>query len=164
MSYERYENEYGKFTPVSNALESEVWTQSDINQMCFQISLHIAPVKCVHTKMIPMNRLNHAILLLQCTFHSIPIVLFLLAIVLSVLLRYTDSDYPFGILKHFLFLSKVMKCISIAMYRDPCLCSIYLRRGEVVVRFVTNFWLSLSNLRNEQTPGGYKKSLKIPKG
>jgi hypothetical protein len=28
-------------------------------------------------------------------------VLFLLAIVLSVLLRYTDSDYPFGILKLF---------------------------------------------------------------
>jgi hypothetical protein len=27
-----------------------------------------------------------------------PFVLFLLAIVLSVLLRYTDSDYPFGIL------------------------------------------------------------------
>jgi hypothetical protein len=28
-----------------------------------------------------------------------PFVLFLLAIVLSVLLRYTDSDYPFGIFK-----------------------------------------------------------------
>jgi len=27
---------------------------------------------------------------------------FLLAIVLSVLLRYTDSDYPFGIFKHFI--------------------------------------------------------------
>ena len=31
-----------------------------------------------------------------------PFVLFLLAIVLSVLLRYTDSDCPFGIFKHFL--------------------------------------------------------------
>jgi len=31
-----------------------------------------------------------------------PFVLFLLAIVLSVLLRYTDSDYPFGIFKPFL--------------------------------------------------------------
>ena len=31
-----------------------------------------------------------------------PFVLFLLAIVLSVLLRYTDSDYPFGIVKLFL--------------------------------------------------------------
>jgi len=29
-------------------------------------------------------------------------VLFLLTIVLSVLLRYTDSDYPFGIFKLFL--------------------------------------------------------------
>jgi hypothetical protein len=33
---------------------------------------------------------------------SCPFVLFLLAIVLSVLLRYTDSDYPFGIFKLFL--------------------------------------------------------------
>ena len=31
-----------------------------------------------------------------------PFVLFLLAIVLAVLLRYTDSDYPFGIFKLFL--------------------------------------------------------------
>ena len=31
-----------------------------------------------------------------------PFVLFLLTIVLSVLLRYTNSDYPFGILKLFL--------------------------------------------------------------
>ena len=31
-----------------------------------------------------------------------PCVLFLLAIVLSVLLRYTDSDYPFDIFKLFL--------------------------------------------------------------
>jgi len=34
-----------------------------------------------------------------------PFVLFLLPIVLSVLLRYTDSDYPFGIFKLF-FLQK----------------------------------------------------------
>ena len=31
-----------------------------------------------------------------------PFVLFLLAIVFSVLFRYTDSDYPFGIFKLFL--------------------------------------------------------------
>ena len=36
-----------------------------------------------------------------------PFVLFLLAIVLSVLLRYTDSDYPFGIFKLFLNISSV---------------------------------------------------------
>jgi hypothetical protein len=40
-----------------------------------------------------------------------PFVLFLLAIVLSVLLRYTDSDYPFGIFK--LFFSKQVDIISI---------------------------------------------------
>ena len=34
-----------------------------------------------------------------------PFVLFILAIVLSVLLRYTDSDYPFGIFKLFLIMS-----------------------------------------------------------
>ena len=33
---------------------------------------------------------------------SFKFVLFLLAIVLSVLLRYTDSDYPFGIFKLYL--------------------------------------------------------------
>jgi len=31
-------------------------------------------------------------------------VLSLLVIVLSVLLRFTDSDYPFGIFKHFLYI------------------------------------------------------------
>ena len=36
-----------------------------------------------------------------------PFVLFLLAIVLSVLLRYTDSDCPFGIFK--IFLIQVLK-------------------------------------------------------
>ena len=33
-----------------------------------------------------------------------PFVLFLLAIVLSVLLRYADSDYPFGIFKLFFYI------------------------------------------------------------
>jgi hypothetical protein len=41
-----------------------------------------------------------------------PFVLFLLAIVLSVLLRYTVSDCPFGIFKHFLLLH-VIVCNSI---------------------------------------------------
>jgi len=34
-----------------------------------------------------------------------PFVLFILAIVLSVFLRYTDSDYPFGVFKLFLVAS-----------------------------------------------------------
>ena len=37
-----------------------------------------------------------------CMFSRSMFVLFLLAIVLSVLLRFTDSDYPFGIFKLFL--------------------------------------------------------------
>ena len=37
-----------------------------------------------------------------CRSLFVPFVLFHLAIVLSVLLRYTDSDYRFGIFKHFL--------------------------------------------------------------
>ena len=41
-------------------------------------------------------------------------VLFLLAIVLSVLLRYTDSDYPFGIFKLFLLLFWIIQYIHLA--------------------------------------------------
>ena len=40
---------------------------------------------------------------LMCIFCRSLFVLFLLAIVLSVLLRLTDSDYPFGIFKLFLW-------------------------------------------------------------
>jgi hypothetical protein len=43
----------------------------------------------------------YALLIVVC-----PFVLFLLAIVLTVLLRYTDFDYPFGIFK--LFLKKIL--------------------------------------------------------
>jgi hypothetical protein len=39
-----------------------------------------------------------------CFVDRCPFVLFLLAIVLSVLLRYTDSDYHFGIFKLFLLI------------------------------------------------------------
>jgi len=44
--------------------------------------------------------------LVLCVFCGSLFVLFLLAIVLSVLLRYTDSDYPFRIFKPFLELFK----------------------------------------------------------
>jgi hypothetical protein len=40
-----------------------------------------------------------------CRSLFVPLYLFLLAIVLSVLLRYTDSDFPFGIFKLFLDVS-----------------------------------------------------------
>jgi hypothetical protein len=46
-----------------------------------------------------------------------PFVLFLLAIVLSVLLRYTDSEYPFDIFK--LFLPHVyIDCVMINIYQE----------------------------------------------
>jgi hypothetical protein len=44
-----------------------------------------------------------------CMFCRSLFVFFLLVIVLSVLLRYTDSDYPFGIFKLFLFHFKYKK-------------------------------------------------------
>jgi len=47
----------------------------------------------------------YSIFSFMCMFCRSLFVLFLLAIVLSVLLRYADSDYPFGIFK--LFLSSV---------------------------------------------------------
>ena len=41
--------------------------------------------------------------------------LFLLTIVLSVLLRYTDSDYPFGIFKLFLNINTVKKLETVLL-------------------------------------------------
>jgi hypothetical protein len=49
-------------------------------------------------------------------------VLFLLAIVLYVLLRYTDSDYPFGIFK--LFLRKILDIVI--QLRRVCLVNKYI--------------------------------------
>ena len=48
---------------------------------------------------------TRSLVLYECLVDRVcPFVLFLLAIVLSVLLRYTDSDCPFGIFKLFLYL------------------------------------------------------------
>jgi hypothetical protein len=45
-------------------------------------------------------RVTRSLVLYACFVdRSLSFVLFLLDIVLSILLRYTDSDYPFGILK-----------------------------------------------------------------
>jgi hypothetical protein len=46
--------------------------------------------------------------LVLCVYFVDPFVFFLLAIVLSVLLRYTDSDYPFGIFKLFTLQSRTL--------------------------------------------------------
>jgi hypothetical protein len=50
-----------------------------------------------HIKICPWKLYVQMLAVLVC-----PFVLFLLALVLSVLLRYTDSDYPFRIVKLFL--------------------------------------------------------------
>ena len=47
-------------------------------------------------------RVTRSLVLSVCFVDRCHFVLFLLAVVLSVLLRYTDSDCPFGILKLFL--------------------------------------------------------------
>ena len=56
----------------------------------------------------------------MCMFCISLFVLFLLAIVLSVLLRFTDFDYPFGIFKLFLPIScivcKLVRVIYILTY------------------------------------------------
>ena len=61
----------------------------------------------------------------MCMFLEIvvfPFVLFLLAIVLYVLLRYTDSDYSFGIFK--LFLRKILDIVI--QLRRVCLVNKYI--------------------------------------
>jgi hypothetical protein len=61
-----------------------------------------------------------------------PFVLFLLAIVLSVLLRFTDYDYPFGIFKLFAYKTEAQNDISIsrttALSQHICSIYVYLRR------------------------------------
>ena len=48
-------------------------------------------------KMCNKKQYIYFICTFMCMFYRSLFVLFLLAIVLSILLRYTDSDYPFGI-------------------------------------------------------------------
>ena len=55
--------------------------------------------------------------------HCLSFVLFLLAIVLSVLLRYTDCDYPFDIVKFFLHLwTSALQIVSCMLY---AICTYY---------------------------------------
>jgi len=56
-------------------------------------------------------RVTRSLVLCVCSVDHCPFVLFLLAIVLSVLLRFTDSDYPFGIFK--LFCIYICKKVSV---------------------------------------------------
>ena len=68
-----------------------------------------------------------------------PFVFFLLVIVLSVLLRYTDSDYPFGIFKIFLEQSNCTDWINFCYitvtdkrYRYPDSCRVMVRNGNSI--------------------------------
>ena len=54
-------------------------------------------------------RVTRSLALCVCFADRCPFVLFLLVIVLSVLLRFTDSDYPFGIFKVVLYLFSLTK-------------------------------------------------------
>ena len=45
-----------------------------------------------------------------------PFVLFPLVIVLSIRLRFTDSDYPFGLFKHFIF--PILRFVHLIKYRQ----------------------------------------------
>jgi hypothetical protein len=59
-------------------------------------------------------RVNRSLVLYVCFVdRCLSFVLFLLAIVLSVLFRFTDSDYPFGIFKLFSKSFSVVKCFHI---------------------------------------------------
>jgi hypothetical protein len=65
-------------------------------------------VLCVH--------FLYVLLIIDC-----PFVLFLLAIVLSVLLRHTDSDYPFGIFKLFLIHSTFYSIPLLSIIRSTAM-------------------------------------------
>jgi hypothetical protein len=62
---------------------------------------------------------------------------FFLAIVLSVLLRYTDSDYPFGIFKLFLYLINInnrgLICHSLSAFRRKMHCFHHVRPSVTIV-------------------------------
>ena len=67
--------------------------------------------KQLHSRIISLRGEDWSIKLVVC-----PFVLFLLAIALSVLLRYTDSDYPFGIFKLFFLLKFLLQVKWPVMY------------------------------------------------
>jgi len=57
-------------------------------------------------------RVTRSLVLYDCVFCRSLFVLFLLADMLSVLLRYTDSDYPFGIFKLFFHAQLISKFLT----------------------------------------------------
>ena len=88
-------------------------------------------------------RFTRSLVLYVCFLDRIcPFVLFLFAIVLSVLLWYTDSDYrfKFGIFKlyllwfKFLFISEWLFCLPLKLYW----CSIYITDNQIALQIYAN--------------------------
>jgi len=64
-----------------------------------------------------------------------------LAVVLSVLLRYTDSDYPFGIFKLFYHLSPVFSCVRVV--RSLVICVMFCRLLFVLLVILMSVFFDL---------------------
>ena len=73
-----------------------------------------------------------------------PFVLFLLAIVLSVLFRYTVSDCPFGIFK--LFLSRVRVALSFVCYVMFVVCSFSLCDTQTIIETSAKELITVNDL------------------
>jgi len=87
------------------------------------VMLHDKVRRCVYWKRIYISvYLKPTLSLVLCVCfvdHCLsvcPFVLFLLVIVLSVLLRFTHSDYPFGIFKLFLFVTVKFPSMGVPFY------------------------------------------------
>ena len=79
---------------MCNGLRGLKWVQSCIAWDC-EVWCVVLGLKLM--KMCNKKQYVYFICTFMCMFYRSLFVLFLLAIVLSILLRYTDSDYSFGI-------------------------------------------------------------------
>jgi hypothetical protein len=85
-------------------------------------------------------RVTRSLVLYDCVFCRSLFVLFLLAIVLSVLLRYTDSDYLFGIFKlffHAQLISKFVKITLLVWGSNLCLRVLFTTSCDSVYKYLS---------------------------
>jgi hypothetical protein len=85
-------------------------------------------------------RVTRSLVLYDCVFCRSLFVLFLLAIMLSVLLRYTDSDYPFGIFKlffHAQLISKFVKITLLVWGSNLCLRVLFTTSCDSVYKYLS---------------------------
>ena len=97
--------------------------------------------KQLHSRIISLRGEDWSIKLVVC-----PFVLFLLAIALSVLLRYTDSDYPFGIFKLYFLLKCLFQVKWPVMYFYWSSCSKSSDQSCIFILVVSILHLSTSFL------------------